>query len=1062
MSIKYVEYLEADGNSYFELPAGTITWNSNSGIEVQYYHNAYVGKSYLIGAYGLNGNTSIYTYYEQLGIFMFEQKFIKNWDTNGYKANIQPYIHTIKIDKSGRTFDGVTESITWSEPENWIFERINVSPVRIFGQGSNQGDNYKYVALQGTRIYYVKIYNGDEVVHYFRPCLKGNTPCIYDEISQTFYYNQGTGTFGYGKALNTLHLFANNNQGTAENLGNYRLYNMKIEGDSEGVESGINYVDCLIGDGNSYIDTGIVVRNGYTIDLTFASTIDRYNQEPICGSGDVVGYTYDRFGGYGIGLKSYFVAVREIRDEASIDKNELETTTVTFAIDEKVNFSHKFTNVNNNGSCLVMGQNYCNNSNPASPDYKTSNTVKLYDFKIYDDNDTLLIHLRPCLDTEGIPCMYDEVSKQYFHNQGSGTFGYKKELRDFQPVLDSNGVPCLMDKINKKYYYDKNGKGFGCEESYKPVSYLQGDGNSWIDTGILGNLQYKYEMIVEDNTTDNYENFFGSHIGANDLCICRRIEGKEINFSYNGTIFAGFALPTSKSTIYIDKNKLYINNSLVQTATETTQTTCHNTISIYTIRNGSTINSMSNIKVYSFKMWNENSELILDLIPVLDKNNTPCMYDKVSKQFFYNQGSGEFGYGIEESECPKVTNAIDYIKKISRNNSDYFRTKNFNGLINENLIIKTKIALGSVRDNNGVYFQIVGQYNTNRLYLGYKTANNSLEYTFFGAHDSVTLTDYDVFNDEVWEIELSKNGLTVNGVFIKSLESDITGTSLVVPLYIFQTVTYQDKANGNILPGQKIYELIFEQDGQIIANFQPCLDDNGNICFCDIVDNTYYYPTLGTSYEYNQLLQTPIKYIETNGTQYIDTGVVPTDNTDIDMVARACESKTIALDYCYTGDGHYYTPKFPCNEVNNAITNNSDHSIVADFYGDDGAWKWQGEIKSGTTENLSQHSYVAVRFTAKDQINYVNDYIFIQGEQSYSSKPGDTDLVISLQDCMSIGYLMNDLIIGGTYKFKETNTTVEPNLTASEGATLTLGSTYMSYLSEEELEQATKNGWIIE
>ena len=75
MSIKYVEYLEADGNSYFELPAGTITWNNDSGIEVQYYHNAYAGFSYLIGAYGQNGNTCIYTYYEQLNIFMFRWEY---------------------------------------------------------------------------------------------------------------------------------------------------------------------------------------------------------------------------------------------------------------------------------------------------------------------------------------------------------------------------------------------------------------------------------------------------------------------------------------------------------------------------------------------------------------------------------------------------------------------------------------------------------------------------------------------------------------------------------------------------------------------------------------------------------------------------------------------------------------------------------------------------------------------------------------------------------------------------------------------------------------------------
>lgn len=33
------------------------------------------------------------------------------------------------------------------------------------------------------------------------------------------------------------------------------------------------------------------------------------------------------------------------------------------------------------------------------------------------------------------------------------------------------------------------------------------------------------------------------------------------------------------------------------------------------------------------------------LIPVLDFNNKPCLYDEVSEQFFYNQGTGEFTWG---------------------------------------------------------------------------------------------------------------------------------------------------------------------------------------------------------------------------------------------------------------------------------------------------------------------------------------------------------------------------------------------------------------------------------
>lgn len=42
-----------------------------------------------------------------------------------------------------------------------------------------------------------------------------------------------------------------------------------------------------------------------------------------------------------------------------------------------------------------------------------------------------------------------------------------------------------------------------------------------------------------------------------------------------------------------------------------------------------------------------NGELAIDLIPVVDNNGVVCMYDKVSGEFFYNQGTGEFIAGYK-------------------------------------------------------------------------------------------------------------------------------------------------------------------------------------------------------------------------------------------------------------------------------------------------------------------------------------------------------------------------------------------------------------------------------
>ena len=65
-------------------------------------------------------------------------------------------------------------------------------------------------------------------------------------------------------------------------------------------------------------------------------------------------------------------------------------------------------------------------------------------------------------------------------------------------------------------------------------------------------------------------------------------------------------------------------------------------------------------KLYDCKLY-ENDTLIRDYIPVIDNNNVACLYDKVSGQFFYNQGSSDFKTGdiIPPEESIFITNAID-------------------------------------------------------------------------------------------------------------------------------------------------------------------------------------------------------------------------------------------------------------------------------------------------------------------------------------------------------------------------------------------------------------------
>ena len=56
-------------------------------------------------------------------------------------------------------------------------------------------------------------------------------------------------------------------------------------------------------------------------------------------------------------------------------------------------------------------------------------------------------------------------------------------------------------------------------------------------------------------------------------------------------------------------------------------------------------NALGKIRIKRFYIT-RGGAYTLNLIPALDRNGTPCMYDTVSKQTFYNERTGEFLYEL--------------------------------------------------------------------------------------------------------------------------------------------------------------------------------------------------------------------------------------------------------------------------------------------------------------------------------------------------------------------------------------------------------------------------------
>ena len=64
----------------------------------------------------------------------------------------------------------------------------------LFARNSPYVDGYAYMKL-----YSCAMYDGGVKIRDFKPCLDADgVPCLYDLISKTAFYNQGSGSFTWG------------------------------------------------------------------------------------------------------------------------------------------------------------------------------------------------------------------------------------------------------------------------------------------------------------------------------------------------------------------------------------------------------------------------------------------------------------------------------------------------------------------------------------------------------------------------------------------------------------------------------------------------------------------------------------------------------------------------------------------------------------------------------------------------------------------------------------------------------------------------------------------------
>lgn len=333
-------YMASQSSSY-----PTIFGARNSGYSLSWYsHN-------MTSGWGWTRNNATST---RTGQTVFQNTTVYLDSTENYKK--MKFLDELQMEVGSITWDLGTGS-RMQHP--LYFFTLN-------GNGSVDGACY----CSGYKIHYIKFYEYGNLVREYCACLDANgTPCFYDTITGTTFYNQGSGSFVAGPVHEKKH---------------QKPY---IE---------LEYIQST---GTQYIDTGFKCshNDNYTFEQECSISNDNY-----AGAN---GYMQWK-GGITNNIKcNVKVVYKNVQEIIYVNNTQIS--------------SESWSSYNENNK--IIGIFRLGNSDSWWTD-GNQQSGKLYSFKLWKDNNLVRDLIPVKRRADSVVCMYDNISKNYFENAGTGTF----------------------------------------------------------------------------------------------------------------------------------------------------------------------------------------------------------------------------------------------------------------------------------------------------------------------------------------------------------------------------------------------------------------------------------------------------------------------------------------------------------------------------------------------------------------------------------------------------------------------------------------------------------------
>ena len=384
---------------------------------------------------------------------------------------------------------------------------------------------------------------------------------------------------------------------------------------------------------------------------------------------------------------------------------------------------------------------------------------------------------------------------------------------------------------------------------YCEVEYLESSGAQYIDTGIkyAGTSDVITLGIAPMQSTGDIV-----FIGAYTLSPNSFVELGAYNGKYRGNIQTPADIPASMTyTVGVRNTLKFTSNGWWEFNGQQCGVTRTDPVDIpfyLFCRNYSSSPKYSSARIYNLDIVRSGVK-ILDMIPVLDWDMVPCMYDKISNKLFYNKGTGDFTYGRQ----------IHYVNYLESTGTQYIDT-GIIPTIKTKTSEKTRILSGGGKTPDFVRWSGNPTYDTFGTYLA--GANIAVYYGKYSDNKVKSFaytvgTDFEIVNDIN---EIVFNGSTSA---VDRGSNDWTNTTYTLCLFAGNNM-----GNVSFFTDMRLYYYKVWDNDVLLRDYKPAVDENGKGFMFDKVEHKIY-DNVGTgNFSYPDI---ELEYLESTGTQYIDT-----------------------------------------------------------------------------------------------------------------------------------------------------------------------------------------------